>query len=95
MILNAVKISKMQIKIKYLDRSFPSKIETFSSLHYIPSPENSRHQHENFAKLFDDILSLALISSKELILLGDMKVNYLIEDDQDEIKSVISSHGIE
>ena len=34
-------------------------------------------------------------SLKELILLGDMNVNYLVKDDQNELKSVISSHGIE
>ena len=34
-------------------------------------------------------------SFKELILLGDMNVNYLVKDDQNEIKSVISSHDIE
>ena len=34
-------------------------------------------------------------SFKELILLGDMNVNYVVKDDQNEIKSVISSHGIE
>ena len=34
-------------------------------------------------------------SFKELILLGDMNVNYLVKDDQNEIKSVTSSHGIE
>ena len=33
-------------------------------------------------------------SFKELILLGDMNVNYLVKDDQNEIKAVISSHGI-
>ena len=34
-------------------------------------------------------------SFKELILLGDMNVNYLVKDDQNEIKYGISSHGIE
>ena len=34
-------------------------------------------------------------SFKELILLGDMNVNYLVKDDQNEIKSVTSSQGIE
>ena len=34
-------------------------------------------------------------SLKELILLGDMNVNYLVKDDQNVLKSVISSHGIE
>ena len=58
-------------------------------------PKNRKHLHENFAKLFDDMLSLAMRSFKELILLGDMNVNYLVKVDQNEIKSVISSRGIE
>ena len=58
-------------------------------------PKNRKHLHENFAKLFDDTLSLAMRSFKELILLGDMNVNYLVKVDQNEIKSVISSRGIE
>ena len=55
-------------------------------------PKNRKHLHENFAKFFVDILSLAV---KKLILLGDMNATYLLKDDQNEIKSVISSHNIE
>ena len=58
-------------------------------------PENSKHLHENFAKFFDDMWSLAVRSFKESNLLGGMNVNYLVKDDRTEIKSVISSHGIE
>ena len=39
--------------------------------------------------------SLAVRSFKESNLLGGMNVNYLVKDDRTEIKSVISSHGIE
>ena len=41
------------------------------------------------------MLSLAMRSFKELILLGDMNVNYLVKVNQNEIKSFISSRGIE
>ena len=41
------------------------------------------------------MLSLAMRSFKELTLLRDMNVNYRVKDDQNKIKSVISSHGIE
>ena len=40
------------------------------------------------------MLSLAVRSFRELILLGDMDGNYLVKDDQNEIKFVTSSHGI-
>ena len=58
-------------------------------------PKNSKHLYENFTKNFDDMLSLAMRSFKELTLLRDMNVNYRVKDDQNKIKSVISSHGIE
>ena len=40
------------------------------------------------------MLALSMRGFKELSLLGDMNFNYIVEDDQNEIKSVISSHGI-
>ena len=62
---------------------------------YQPPKNRITQPPENFAKLFDDILSLPMKAFKELILLGDMNVNYLVKVDQNEIKSVISSRGIE
>ena len=38
---------------------------------------------------------MAMRSFKELTLLRDMNVHYLVKDYQNKIKSVISSHGIE
>ena len=40
------------------------------------------------------MLGLEMRDFKELSLLGDMNFNYIVEDDQNEIKSVIRSHGI-
>ena len=40
------------------------------------------------------MLGLSMRGFKELSLLGDINFNYIVEDDQNEIKSVISSHGI-
>ena len=87
MTLNAVKISKIKI----------SKVSESKSLVWTIYcvPENSKHLHENFAKFFDDMWSLAVRSFKESNLLGGMNVNYLVKDNRTEIKSVISSHGIE
>ena len=75
----------------YMDRN----LRSFLVCTIYQPPKNSKHLYENFAKLFDDMLSLAMRSFKELILLGDMNVNYLVKVDQNEIKSVISSRGIE
>ena len=52
--------------------------------------ENSKHLYENFAKRFDDMLSLAMRIFKELILLGDMNVNYLVKDGQNEIELLLA-----
>ena len=75
----------------YMDRN----LRSFLVCTIYQPPKNRKHLHENFAKLFDDMLSLAMRSFKELILLGDMNVNYLVKVYQNEIKSVISSRGIE
>ena len=41
------------------------------------------------------MFSLAMRSFKGLILLRDINVNYLVKDNQNKMKYVISSHGIE
>ena len=84
-----MKIQSIRIEI-FAQKSKSSLVCTI----YRPR-ENSKHLHENFIKLFDDMLSLAMRRFKELILLGHRNVNYLVKDDQNEIKFVISSHGIE
>ena len=67
---------------------FPQKSKSFLVCTVYRPPEKSKNLHENFAKVFD-MLSLAM-SCKELIVLGDMNVNYLAKNDQNEMKSVIS-----
>ena len=57
---------------KYLDRNLPSKIETFLVCTIYRPPENSKHLHENFARLFDDMLSMR--NFKKLILTGILAI---------------------
>ena len=44
-------------------------------------PDNSKHLDKNFESSLDDMLSLAANECKEIILLGDSNVNYLINND--------------
>lgn len=90
MIVTTAEISKYKFS-KYLARNISLKIKHFFGLSYYRLSQNSKHLHENLAKLFAGALSLKMRRCEELILLGDMKVNYLLK----EIKSVISSHCIE
>ena len=90
MIVNAAEISKYKFS-KDLGRNISLKIKHFLGLYYYQLSQNSKHVHENLAKRLVGAFSLTLRRWKEVILLGDMEVNYLLK----EIKSVISSHCIE
>ena len=90
MIVNAAEISKYKFS-KDLGRNISLKIKHFLGLYYYRLSQNSKHLHENLAKLLVGAFSLTLRRWEELILLGDMEVNYLLK----QIKSVISSHCIE
>ena len=43
-----------------VERNLPSKIDIFWFVLSTDPLQNSKHLHENFAKLFDDTLSLAM-----------------------------------
>ena len=74
---------------------FHQKLKSFLVCTIYQPPEHLKHLYENFAKLFNDMFSLAMRSFKGLILLRDINVSYLVKDDQNKMKYVISSHGIE
>ena len=56
-------------------------------------PESSKYLPNDFNELFEESLSLYCAESKEVILLGDLNVNYLNDKDNKKIKSIIHSHG--
>ena len=93
--INAMKISKIQIQNVSGSKSSLKNRNAFLFFTIYRPLENSKHLHDNFAKSFDDMLSLVMRSFKELILLRDMNVNYLLKNDQNEAKSFSSSHGTE
>ena len=58
-------------------------------------PDNSKYLHCNFVELLSDMLLNATINVKEeVILTGDLNVNYLKAKDHHEIKAVIASAGL-
>ena len=56
-------------------------------------PDTSKSLQNNFNKLFNDMLSIANTESKEVILMGDVNVNYLIARNNKEFKSVLELFG--
>ena len=56
-------------------------------------PVGSKHLNKNFNTCLNDMLSLASEMSKEIILLGDVNVNYLVPDDGREFKSIMNLFG--
>lgn len=61
--------------------------------HYRP-PNTSKYLCKNFKEEFDKSLSLYCSESKELILLGDMNVDYQKQNDNKDIKSIIQVNGL-
>ena len=60
---------------------------------YCP-PDSSKHLHKDFNKLFDSMLTKAMIELKETILLGDMNANFLDNKDNRDLKSIFNMHGL-
>ena len=56
-------------------------------------PETSDYFPKNFNELFNESLSLINATQKEVILLGDMNVNYLKPNENKEFKSMLYLHG--
>ena len=56
-------------------------------------PETSDYFTKNFNELFNESLSLINATQKEVILLGDMNVNYLKPKENKEFKSMLYLHG--
>ena len=60
--------------------------------HYRP-PQGSNYLQNNYNELFAQSLELVCTESKEVILLGDLNVDYLKRNDNKDIKSIISDNG--
>jgi len=61
--------------------------------HYRP-PNSSKYLLKTFSESFEKSLSFYCRESKEVILLGDMNVDYLIRKDNADIKSIIVQNGL-
>ena len=69
---------------------FSVKSKSFLICAMYRPPDNSSYLHANFKHLFANMLGLAIKNSKEVILMGDLNVNYHRKEDNTEIKSIIS-----
>ena len=58
-----------------------------------PPPDTSDSFPKNFNELFNESLSLINATQKEVILLGDMNVNYLKPNENNEFKSMFYLNG--
>ena len=56
-------------------------------------PPETDYFPKNFNELFNESLSLINATQKEVILLGDMNVNYLKPNENKEFKSMLYLHG--
>ncbi|XP_057296299.1 uncharacterized protein LOC130625264 [Hydractinia symbiolongicarpus] len=56
-------------------------------------PDNSKYLNKDFSSLLSDVLSLTLDGIKEVIILGDLNVEFLKKKDHVGIKTALTLHG--
>ena len=57
-------------------------------------PDSSLHLTGNFANIFSNMLSMATKENTEIILMGDLNINYFNNTDHREIKYIFLLHGL-
>ena len=57
-------------------------------------PDLSLHLTDNFANIFSNMLSTASKENIEIIIMGDLNINYLNNTDHFEIKDIFLLHGL-
>ena len=57
-------------------------------------PETSKYLHKDFNTVFNSMMTRASGESKEMIVLGDMNVNFLAPGDNKDLKSVFELFGL-
>ena len=76
----------------YLDRNKAKSDKRLASTLYRPL-DSSKYLKKDFDIHLKDMLSSASESSKDIILLGDVNVNYLASRDNKEFKSILNLFG--
>ena len=69
----------------------PPKSKSFLILIMYRPPDTSKYLHRDFNKMFCELL--LHVGEKELIITGDLNVNFLKRNDNKEIKSLLTSYG--
>ena len=72
---------------------FPNKAKSFLICCMYRPPENSKYLSSNFNKTFSNMLMTVTELQKEVILLGDLNVNFLKKNDNPDIKDTINLFG--
>ena len=85
-------LEKPELEAIWIELFIPKSKSLLISVVYKP-PESSRHLHKNFTTIFDDMISTAVSENKEILLSGDLNVNYLERNHQKELKDVIKMNG--
>lgn len=72
---------------------FKNSHNVLIATHYRP-PNGTKHLPSNYNELLETSLSLCCAESKDVILIGDMNVNYLNSRDNREVKAIIQQKGL-
>ena len=57
-------------------------------------PDTSKYLHKDFNAVFNSMMTKASGESKEMIILGDMNINFLMPGDNKDLKSVFELFGL-
>ena len=57
-------------------------------------PDTSKYLDQNFASIFHDTININASENKELILMGDLNVDYLDNSNHKDIKGIIAGNGL-
>ena len=73
---------------------FPPKSKSILFCTIYRPPDSSKHLHRNFEASFSEMLSLANNTLNEIIIMGDINVDFLKANDHIDIKATLSLNGL-
>ena len=78
----------------WIELFFKNTSSLLVAIYYRP-PNSSDYLSKDFNNIFNDTLIAAQKEQKEILLLGDLNVNYLDDADNKELKTIINVNGFE
>ena len=85
-------LEKSEIECIWIELS-PHKAKSILLCTIYRPPDSSKYLHRNFEYYFSEMLAFANHNSIEIIIMGDINVNYLKANDNVEIKASLSLNG--